>query len=262
MDDLRRRLCVGGHEVAISPTVVFEIAAPLVEPSSGTVVTRRLNDLESLPLAYLADGQIPPQELASAITSFSEGQEYVAINPYVIRLDAAIPTSGPAPTGVYLKHGLAETVFTIWQEAPELFRWPKDWVDRLQAVMTADRTLPTTPSVASHFREKLRRELQLYGIAEPPSGIQEFADWIYESPARCPGLRLGYEVYHHLRRNAGDRPTASDFGDFAHVCCLPYVDLITLDRRMADYVRRSARGWRDDPATRIRHDLASIIPEL
>jgi len=262
LGEIRGRLSAGGHEVALSPTVVFEVAAPLVEPSTDTVVMRRLNALESLPVAYLADSQIGLLELTSAISSFLGGREYAPIDPYVERFDAAIPISGSAPTAAYLRHSLAETVFTIWRQKPDLLRWPTTKVDGLQAVMAADRSLTSTPSLASHFRKKLRRDLRLYGIAEPPSGVDSLADWIYQSPDRCPGLRLGYEVFHQLRRNIGDLPAASDFGDFAHVSCLPYVDLITLDRRMADYVRRSGRGWLQAPAARIRHDLASVVTEL
>ena len=262
LDQLRGRLSSGGHEVALSPTVVFEVAAPLVDSSTHTVVMRRLDALESLPVAYLADGQIGRRELTSAIDSFSRGREYAPIDPYVDRFDAAIPLLGPAPTANYLRHSLAETVFTIWQQAPELLRRPTKWIDRLQAVMAADRSLPSTPPLASHFREKLRRDLHLYEIGEPSSRVDALADWIYELPDRRPGVRLDYEVFHHLRRNVGDRPTASDFGDFVHVMCLPYVDLITLDRRMADYVRRSGQGWQRAPSVRIRHDLKSVIPEL
>jgi len=262
LDQVRERLSTGGHAVAITPTVVFEVAAPLVQASTSTVVMRRLNALESLPLDYLADSQIDRRELNSALDCFASGKEYVPIDPYVERFDAAIPESGPTPTAIYLHHSLAETVFTIWQESPELLRWPTTWVDQLQAVMAANRSLSSTPTLASHFREKVRRDLQLYKIVEPPPTIAALADWIYGSPDRCPGVRLGYEVFHHLRRNIGDRPKASDFGDFGHVRCLPYVDLMTLDRRMADYVRRCGQGWERSPSTKVRHDLASVISEL
>ena len=197
----------------------------------------------------------------SAIAAYASGREYAPIDPYVERLDAAIQTSGPAPTATYLNHGLAETVFTIWQKAPDVFRWPTEWVQRLQSLMAADRALSTPPRLDRHFREKLRRDLRLYSIPEPPS-VDDVADWIYGSPTHCPGVRLVYETYHHLRRNLGDNPSASDFGDFAHVQCVPYVDLITLDRRMADYVRRSSRGWSDDPSCKIRHNLGALVDEL
>lgn len=257
--EVRDRLCAKGHQLAVSPTLVFELAAPLSASSTETNVMRRLIDLESLPTAYLADGQIARRELLSAIQAFRDRREYVPINPYVERFDAAIPLSGPAPTAIYLEHGLPETVLTIWQEAPEVFRNP---IDQLRALIGADRKLSRPPSLAMHFREKLRRDLPLYGLSEPPGGVDALADWIYECPDRCPGTRLNYEVYHHLRKNVGDQPEASDFGDFAHVRCTPYVDLMTLDRRMADYVRRSGQGWRNDPARRLRHDLSAILQEL
>lgn len=174
---------------------------------------------------------------------------------------AALRRAYPAPTSSYLEYTVAETVFDIWQNAPDVFRWSPGWVQGLQSLVAEDRALITPPRVDHHFREKLRRDLRLHSIREPPS-IDNIADWIYQSPTRCPGVRLAYETYHHLRRNVGDNPSASDFGDFAHVRCVPYVDLITLDRRMADYVRRSSRGWTDDPSCKIRHNLGSLVDEL
>ncbi len=194
LDDFRDRLQRGVHELAITPTVVFELAAPLIDPSSDTVITRLLNDLETLPITYLANGQISPREIEAAIESHSSGIEYVAIDPFVDRLDAAIPISGPAPTAGYLHHGLAETVFTIWQSRPDVFQRSTEWVQRLQASLSADRALPSPPRLDHHFREKFRRDLRLYGIREPAS-VDDFADWVYESSTRCPGLRLAYETY-------------------------------------------------------------------
>ncbi len=263
VNEFREHLQIGGHEIALSPTVVFEVAAPLNNPFSKTVVTRLLNELETLPLAYLADGQIQWKELVSGIESFATEREYTPIDPYVGRFDAAIPISGPAPTALYLNHGLAETVFMIWQELPgAVGRQPAEWVDRLQSVIAADRDLSSPPGLAHHFREKLHRDFKMYKIPAPKFPLAELADWIYASPSRCPGGRLGYEIFHHLRKNLGDQPEASDFGDFVHVLCIPYVDLITLDRRMADYVRRATRGWADDPSHKIRHDLSSIVKSL
>jgi len=106
----------------------------------------------------LADGQIARRELLSAIQAFRDRREYVPVDPYVERFDASIPLSGPPPTAIYLEHGLPETVLTIWQEAPEVFRNP---IDQLRALIGADRKLSTPPSLAMHFREKLRRDLPL-----------------------------------------------------------------------------------------------------
>jgi hypothetical protein len=259
LDEVRDHLSGGEHQIAVTPTLVFELAAPLSASSTETNVMRRLINLETLPTAYLADGQIARRELLSAIQAFSDCREYVQVHPYVERFDAAIPLYGSAPTALYLHHSLPETVLTIWQEKPKLFRPP---IEQFRALIGADRRLSKAPSLAIHFREKVRRDLSLYGLSEPPGGVNALADWIYECPDRCPGARLDYEVYHHLRRNVGDQPEASDFGDFAHVRCTPYVDLMTLDSRMADYVRRSGQGWRNDPARKLRRDLSVILEEL
>jgi len=262
VDDFRRCLQGGGHALILSPTVVFEIAAPLDAPSSHAEVVKLLNDLESLPLVYIGDTQIPYRELRSAIDSHTAGREYVAINPLMTRFDETILESGSAPTSLYPNYGLAETVFEIWQRAPQVFHWPSELVNRLRSGMATDRSMASPPTVASNFRKKIRLDLELDEISPPPCRLDDFADWIYETPTRCPGVRLSYDVYHQLRRNVGDQPSASDFGDFAHVQCVPYVDLITLDRRMAVYVQRATRGWANDPSGKIRHDLRAVVREL
>lgn len=263
VDDFRERLQRGSHTLVLSPTVIFEISAPLSHPSSNTVVTKLLNDLESLPHVFINDAQIQPKEIRSAIDSYIAGSEYVTIDtPYVSRLDAAIPISGTAPTAHYLNHGLAETVFTMWQGDKQLFRWNEGQVNSYQSVMAMDRNFPTPPTLAQHFGEKLRRDLNLYEIPHPYGGLDAFANWVYQTPTRCPAVRLGYEVYHQIRRNITDQRTASDFGDFAHLSNLPYVDRMTLDRGMADYVQRATKGWKGDLPGTVRHDLDSILREL
>lgn len=263
VEDFRELLQSGAHTLVLSPTVIFEISAPLSDPSSNTVVTKLLNDLESLPHIFINDAQIQPKEIRSAIHSYIEESEYITIDPpWVSRLDAAIPILGTAPTAHYLNHGLAETVYTMWQGDRELFRWNMGQVNSYQSGMAMDRNLPTPPTLARHFREKLRRDLKLYEIPPPHGGLDAFADWVYQTPTRCPAVRLGYEVYHQIRRNITDQPTASDFGDFAHLSNLPYVDRMTLDRGMADYVQRATKDWKDHLAGKVRHDLDSIVCEM
>ena len=57
----------GGHQLVLTQTVVFELSAPIVQPATPTVVTRLLNELESIPLVYLNDGQLMPGELREAV---------------------------------------------------------------------------------------------------------------------------------------------------------------------------------------------------
>src|SRR5262245_44429336 len=76
IERLNRVLRSRGAVVALSSAVVFELAAPLVRGSGQTVVSRRLNRLEELPLGYLAGGQIRPIEINEAIAAFEAGRPY------------------------------------------------------------------------------------------------------------------------------------------------------------------------------------------
>ena len=92
--------------------------------------------------------------------------------------------------------------------------------------------------------------------------MPDLADWIYMSPARCPGLRLQYEVFHQIRANLGDNFNLSDFGDSAHVLCLPYVDIATLDRRMIAYVNQASRGWEQALRPVVISDATALLSKL
>ena len=172
---LRKRLIGGGHQLVLTWPIVLELAAPLIQPAATTIVTRLLNDLETLPLAYIANGQIIPKEIGSAITARIEGREYSPINPYVKRLDEAIPISGPAPTAIYISHSLAETVFTLWQEAPDAFRWQSDRISRLKSTLDQDRSIADPPKLPEHFRAVIRKHLKLYRIPEPSFGVDDLS---------------------------------------------------------------------------------------
>ena len=55
----------GGHELVLTPTVVFELSAPITASSPATIVTRLLNNLESLPLVYLGFWRLRPRAVPS-----------------------------------------------------------------------------------------------------------------------------------------------------------------------------------------------------
>jgi len=265
LDIFKQRLVSGDHQLALSVTLVWELSAPLVRSgrrNSGTNVMRLLQALETLPLIYIADPRITYQELRSAIISYKEGREYSPIDPYATRFDAAIQIRGLAPTRIYINHSLAETVFTVWQEAPDVLdRQPTD-EQRLRAILEADRRSPRLPSLREIFRKKIQRDFQLYCISEPEIDTNALSDWIYDNPSRCPGVRIGYEVFHQIRKNRKDQSGKSDFGDFAHVECLPYIDLMTLDSRMANYVERATRDWNPNPYIKVAKDTQELLQRL
>ena len=64
---------------------------------------------------------------------------------------------------------------------------------------------------------------------------------MYESPSRCPGVRLSYETLHRFRRNRQDRPEASDIIDLVRIAAVPYVDFFITDSAMTDYCQQAAK---------------------
>ncbi len=129
-------------------------------------------------------------------------------------------------------------------------------------MLTDDRRVAAPISVRRFFGVKLLRDLRLYRIPEPPAGVDALAEWIYQTPSRCPALRLDYDVYHQIRGNIGDRGQLQDFENLANVKCLPYVDLATLDHRMGEYVRQVTREWPDSLGQRIRRNLDHVLEDL
>jgi hypothetical protein len=98
----------------------------------------------------------------------------------------------------------------------------------------------------------------------PQDREDEFAEWVYKRPGRCPGLRLGHEVFRAFTANYADAPEVGDFSDFAQVFAVPYVDVATLDNRMRHYCgiasRRVVRmGGPHDYSGRICQDLADVL---
>lgn len=108
--------------------------------------------------------------------------------------------------------------------------------------MKTDRGLSNPPNLRAHFVRVIERNLKLSKLPYPSGGLFEFADWIYETPNRCPAIRLVYEVWHKITKNKTDPLDDSDMEDLMHLSCLPYVDFMTVDRRMHGYVTQASKG--------------------
>ena len=105
-------------------------------------------------------------------------------------------------------------------------------------------------------------DLAAWTLRAPDEDMKRFAGWIYANPSRCPALRLADEFYHAVRRNASYIPSDSLIGDFAHLKCLPYVDLITLDRATMDHVRRVSDRIMAGCAAGVCKDAGELIRRL
>ena len=54
---------------------------------------------------------------------------------------------------------------------------------------------------------------------------------------------LAMKFGHKMLRNVRDIPRNSDLQDFGYIGCLPYVDVMTLDRRMHGYVTQVSKSY-------------------
>jgi len=252
----------GGHELVISWTNVHEISRPLVEGNTKTLVTKLLNRIEELPIRYIREGTLPREELREAITAFREKREYRQVSPFVKRFDEACTPEGTPATSIYLNFGLADTVFTLYATDPSVLRQPSRHGNALRRLFSSDRAMKDPPSLAEHFVETVRKHLLHWRLPARAEDLGVFARWIYENPSRCPSIRLAYEVFHALRINIGDTPKDGDIPDFANLGCTPYVDVITLDGRIRDYVRRVSSRIMPGCANRVCKNLEEVLQRI
>jgi hypothetical protein len=231
----------GGHRLAVSFALVAELAAPLQYPHAKTNVMRLLNRLGELPVVFIADLRLEFLELKEALESWGAGRECQVIDPFVPRIDYTLPLDGPPATHLQLTSSISETVFQLWSEAPEIFNGHKQHLDLLMRTVNQDRTLPTLPKLRDHFPVVLRKRLTDFELHHP-SDFGSFSDWLYEKPARCPSALLGLEIYRVIVQNLAYVPEASLFEDYSHVKSLPYVDVLTLDKHMAECVRQACNA--------------------
>jgi hypothetical protein len=258
-DQLEHALRNGGHQLVLSLYSIIEIAAPLCHPSSKSNVMRVLNEVERLPIVFVHP-DVDRLELEEAMTAFSGKREYTDVQPFVNRFDETIDLSARPPTAVFMNYTLGETVWDLY--CYNALKGLESYGPTLKQLMAADRVLTKPPSLKANFIKMIDRKLKRYGITCSPLFASALANWIYENPFRCPSVRLGYEVWHKLVKNKRDKLEDSDMEDYQHLTCLPYIDLMTLDRRMCGYVEQAGAGLRLDHARRVLRSAEDLLCRL
>jgi hypothetical protein len=254
----------GGSELIFSMHNILELCAPLVSAGPGSSVMRTLNELERMPHLYVAEARIDALELKEATDAFLERREYRPIAlPVVPRFDYVVSAFEREPvTKAFLKYGLAQIIFELWRIDKSLFTGYSLHAKCLRVAFEVDRKKDDYRRHELNFGNKIARELRLYGIGFPDQKTDELSKWIYENSTRCPALRLGYEVFHKILRNLTDIAKDSDIPDFAHISCVPYVDAITLDKRMRGYVAQVDQSIGTNHSQHIYRNLREIEPLL
>jgi len=245
-DELETYLRAGNHEVVLSNTSVREFAGPLARGGDFMRLRPLLQRLESIPHTYVKEVTIVAEELAAAAESFLVGGEPADIRPFVDRWDRTmlpLRDGRPGIGSMLVGLRLDEIVHAIYRSDAQLFAPLERYTPALRALLNADRELLRTGQAPAReqFVRSVKKHAARHGVRLPEGREDEFGEWIYANPDRCPGLRLSIEVFRALTANYGDLPEPSDFGDLSQIFVVPYVDVATLDNRIRAYVRSASR---------------------
>jgi hypothetical protein len=269
LNDLDSYLLAGGHELILCFSNIRELASPLASGRSYLEIRPHLQALEQLPHTYMKEVGIVGIELQAAADAFNAGIEFVNPSPYVDRWDRTLsPLPGNRrPIHDYLVGiSLDNLVFAIFSTNRSIFEPLREKLAQFQRIIEADRALLRAGRLPAkqHFIDSVKKHAATHRVTLPKEREDEFATWIYQSPDRCPGLRLNHEIYRSLMGNYQDVPEASDFTDLAFTFALPYVEAATLDRRIRDYCQRANRklgrlGVAIDYRSRVYDDVADLV---
>lgn len=265
-DELDKMVRERHGRVILTYTNVHEFAAPFFEKTGDSVALReQLRQVERLPIGYLREGGIPLAELREAVNAFNEKHEYISVNPYVKRWDETLVLQGPSPEEMVVGLSLYDLTAGALSRGDAVRRTKERWGTRLTKQFEQDRMLPAEvrKDIRKHFGAGILKELQAYSIAFPPDKVNAFADWVYENPVRCPGIRLAYDFRQELMNNLAEKVSPNDIFDRAHVLAVPYVDAVTMDRNTAALCRTvSNRLTAKNPAINYGERIFTSLKEL
>ena len=213
---------------------------------------RRLQILDSIPHTnIIALPRMRCREFEAEVEAFESGHEQNHIIPFVTHWYQTYAYPGqPNYQDMLVNYTLVDQVLPLVMYNPDVCRNLPRHTSILHHSVDEDRGV--TNAVRrnrARFEGGVHLALINCHIQMPSAGLAEFANWVRANPLRCPGWRIFNEAYLEFCSNIQDQVDSGDLPDFSHISCLPYVDAITLDRRMANYARTAAlRLSRDNPA--------------
>jgi hypothetical protein len=246
-------------------TSVLEFAAPFEKTGNHLALRDQLQQVERLPVGYMREGGIIYAELKEATHAFEEKREFVLTSPFVKRWDETLVLEGQSPAEILVGLSLYDLVSMAVSRGNAIRAVKERWDLWLTEQFELDRKLPNTArkAVRKHFPAAIRKGLDAYSITFPADKAGEFGNWVYENPARCPGLRLAYDFRQELMNNLTEKVSPNDIFDRAHVLAVPYVDAITMDANTADLCRRVARRLKaQNPAVNYEERIFTSLKEL
>lgn len=243
--ELERYTQNGNHTIVLTSTNILEFSASLADTGDFLQMRSLLQKVEKLPLSYLKEWTVPYEELLSAKRAFDIGNEYQSIDPYVRRWDDTIaPIGQMTPTEPLVALRLDEIIYMLWKRDPTALQFPSEQMGSLiRAQYEAMRRSTPNPRrlVQKEFAKTVKRQFESWSIPVDGTDLAELAKWIYADPSRCPGLRIHHDMRYELLGAVTDKMKDNDTPDFAYLYAIPYVDAVTLDRRIRGYATAVVR---------------------
>lgn len=258
-DHLEKSLRRGGHRLAVSFITISEMSVPLLRATAKTNVMALLNRLERMPITFIRSDTYD-LELKEALDAYLNTREYKGVDAFVDRFDQTVDLHAQPSTGVFINYSLAETVWDLYSHGA--LKGLENYADWMRQIVAADRCINRPPTLKANFAKVIERNLMQSKLFSSGMDISGFANWIYENPNRCPAIRLVYEIWHKIVKNKTDLLEDSDIEDYQHLTSLPYVDLMTLDRRMQGYVSQASASVSLDYRDRIFKSTKDLLCRL
>jgi hypothetical protein len=239
-------------------------------------VRKLMRELQKIPHIYFRISDLPRRELSAAIEAFETGRAVAPIDPYVehfwetfwpVALPQARAVEARERLALLCRWSLAEQVEGLLMNR-ECLRFDDSNRDHLAESVDDDRErLKTRRGSKKSFMVGVKRQFVKHGWSAPSGGIDEFCEWVHDTPAAAPAWRLAHDVYEEYRCNLTTKIVKNDIPDFTHVHALPYATHVTLDRAWRKRCelardRRAKQGIHLAGYDRLYENLAAVLSAL
>jgi hypothetical protein len=195
-----------------------------------------LQKIETLPVVYIREGTIVQDELRAAMVAFHNATEPIRLTPYVRRWDETAKWEGDAATKILVGLRLDEIVYMA-RRAIQIY---KVEASGIRSYIESERVIPKAErwTLKEMFINRLPDRFGAYKIDPQIFDVKKFGEWLWSEPKRCLGMRLHFESHHQMVNDKSLRFDDGDIADFAHIAALPYVDILTVDKRIDDLLKK------------------------
>jgi hypothetical protein len=250
----------GGHKLVYSWLNITELSEPLLYSKDKAEPLELLVKIEEMPHVYIHSAGIPRMELESAAKGFGNGGHYAGVQPLVKRFDFTVDGKASPPTGDRPEYPLPEIVWDLYSFGA--LGGQAGCAEKLRDICMKDRAAASKPAPEKHFTVMLARNLRLFQVPVSADHVPAFAKWVYTEPDRCPAQRLRHEVWQAMVKSSKNDLSLQDWKDFSHLDCLPYVDMIALDKGLGQLVSEVSSVLKRDYASRVVADAKGVLNRL